>query len=332
MRGELGVLERMISSLSSKNGREVPSPKEYFGRDLIDRSNRLSPKAYKHQDRDSPLKHRTIGGRKAKRTRFQDDSERQHAPNLSKNYGHRNQRDHFDHENLREDRYPEDMPRMEDGDPHAKMNQEDHFQIGGYGMREHTNHARGSRFDTKHNNFLNKRHIGDPDLRSSVEAKKKDAGGNILTWDQPYDKHDDQQEVKYEQKEARRRFMNDKHNASFKKNGEEEPIRGASRSRSRKRFEKSEEASRGQGRPVTKPTMHKLDHEMTQNEKVKIKLEKSLLQIQVSRDNARSQLEKLKRTKKKTGQILRRIRDLESDEAKLEKEISKIRVEIRNLK
>jgi predicted nucleic acid-binding Zn-ribbon protein len=78
--------------------------------------------------------------------------------------------------------------------------------------------------------------------------------------------------------------------------------------------------------------MHKLDHEMTQNEKVKIKLEKSLLRSQVERDNARSQLEKLRRTKKKTGQILRRIRDLEGDETRLEKEISKLRVEIRNLR
>jgi hypothetical protein len=78
--------------------------------------------------------------------------------------------------------------------------------------------------------------------------------------------------------------------------------------------------------------MHKLDHEMTQNEKTKIKLEKNLLRTQVERDNTRSQLEKLRRTKKKTGQILRRIYDLESDETKLEKEISRLRIEIRALR
>ena len=71
---------------------------------------------------------------------------------------------------------------------------------------------------------------------------------------------------------------------------------------------------------------------MTQNEKTKIKLEKNLLRTQVERDNTRSQLEKLRRTKKKTGQILRRIYDLESDETKLEKEISRLRIEIRALR
>ena len=70
---------------------------------------------------------------------------------------------------------------------------------------------------------------------------------------------------------------------------------------------------------------------MTQNEKIKIKLEKNLLRTQMERDNARSQLEKLIRTKKKTGQILRRIRDLEGDEETFDKEISRLRVEIRGL-
>jgi hypothetical protein len=46
MRAELGVMERMISNLSSKNGREPPTYDEYYGRDSIDRSNRLSSKRF----------------------------------------------------------------------------------------------------------------------------------------------------------------------------------------------------------------------------------------------------------------------------------------------
>ena len=73
------------------------------------------------------------------------------------------------------------MPRQVDGNLYAKRNQEDHFNKG-FGMREHTNNARSERFAN--------RHIGDPDLRTSVkitsQKKTESGGGNILTWDQPY--------------------------------------------------------------------------------------------------------------------------------------------------
>ena len=60
---------------------------------------------------------------------------------------------------------------------------------------------------------------------------------------------------------------------------------------------------------------------MDQREKDRVKTEKTLLRAQVERDNVTSHLEKLRRTSKKTGLVLKKIKDLEEDEVRLNQEI-----------
>lgn len=79
----------------------------------------------------------------------------------------------------------------------------------------------------------------------------------------------------------------------------------------------------------TKPSAQKLEHEMTQHDKDKAKIEKTLLRAQIERDNVTSHLEKLQRASKKTGLVLKKIKDLEEDEARLNQEISKLKIELR---
>lgn len=68
---------------------------------------------------------------------------------------------------------------------------------------------------------------------------------------------------------------------------------------------------------------------MTQHDKDKAKIEKTLLRAQIERDNVTSHLEKLQRASKKTGLVLKKIKDLEEDEARLNQEISKLKIELR---
>jgi hypothetical protein len=53
------------------------------------------------------------------------------------------------------------------------------------------------------------------DQRVVTKKQNEKASGaqtNILTWDQPYDKFKDHQELKYESKEERRKILNMNHN------------------------------------------------------------------------------------------------------------------------
>jgi len=54
-----------------------------------------------------------------------------------------------------------------------------------------------------------------------------------------------------------------------------------------------------------------------------------LLRAQIERDNVSSHLDKLKRTQKKTGLVLKKIKDLEDDELRLNQDISKLKIELK---
>ena len=307
MRAELEMLQRMISSLSQKNSREIPSPQQYYARDTIDRSNQ-----FRHQKeyKDSP-------GTKNQKLRFQQDEDLLNSPvkiNSNKSY--------------RFDSHKE--TRHQNDNLHDQTNNRRNYDQRQYPEND---------ANKEYNRIDNRKSIDEMEIsKATNHGRVSDQSGNILTWDQPYEKKRDNHEIKYEEKEARRRKLNDSHNYKDGAFQARSPIvedkQGFRNSRSINKQDTTSNnnlVTSNKTGTQNKPSMHKLDHEMTQNEKSKIKLEKSLLSMQVQRDNIYSQLEKLKRTEKKTGQVLRKIKDLEHDEDKIEKEISKIKIDIKTL-